>query len=398
MTKKILLNRRQILQLGLGSLAGIGTLALGRAKSWSKQISSLDNPNRKFTVIGTASLKERAADKGLFYGSAARNNPLSSDQTFIANFIQECGILVPEWDQKWTSLRPNISTFDFTYADRLAKFAKSHDMLLRGHTLVWHQNLPAWFQEEVNGSNVEQILQQHINTVVGRYAGKIHSWDVVNEAINVKDGRSDGLRQTPWLQLMGPDYLDFAFRAAAAADPKALLVYNEYGLDYDSRDDKAKRSAVLKLLEGLKSKGTPIHALGIQGHLNGAGNFLFNPRKFRSFLRDVASLGLKIIITELDVLDKDLPKNISKRDRIVAAAYEDYLSAALQEKAVIGVLTWGLSDRYTWLAEDNSSGERLSLPFSLRPLPLDVNGNRKLVWNAIARAFDQAPMRLPHSS
>ncbi|WP_016952919.1 endo-1,4-beta-xylanase [Anabaena sp. PCC 7108] len=384
--------RRHILKLGLGSLFGIGTLALGRAKCLSKKIEALDNPNRKFTVIGTTSLKERAAAKGLFYGAAVRINSLSSDKQFIANFVEECAILVPEWDLKWTSLRPNASSFKFTYADSLAKFAQAHGMLLRGHTLVWEQSLPKWFWQDVNSGNVVQILQQHIQTVVGRYAGQIHSWDVVNEAIHINDGRTDGLRNTRWLQLMGPDYINIAFQMAAKADPQALLVYNEYGLDYDSRDDDAKRLAVLRLLEGLKSKGTPIHALGIQAHLKGDSTF-FNPQKFRSFLREVAALGLKIIITELDVLDKNLPEDIKKRDRIVAAAYEEYLTAALQEPAVIGVLTWGLSDRYTWLAEDNSSGKLLPLPFSLRPLPLDADYNRKLAWNAIARAFDSAPRR-----
>ncbi|MTJ14895.1 endo-1,4-beta-xylanase [Anabaena sp. UHCC 0187] len=392
MTRKILLNRRQILQLGLGGLTGIGTLALGQAKCLSKQLEKLDNPNRKFTVIGQASLKQRAAAKGLFYGAAVRINPLFQDKKFRANFIQECGALVPEWDLKWTSLRPDISSFNFTYADRLAKFTQSNGMLLRGHTLVWHESLPTWFQKEVNSANVAKILQQHIKTVVGRYARQVHSWDVVNEAIDIKSGRADNLRNTPWLQLMGPDYIEFAFRTAAQADPHALLVYNEYGLDYDSRDDEAKRVAVLKLLKDLKWRGTPIHALGIQAHLNGAST-LFNSQKFRSFLGNVASLGLKILITELDVLDKNLPEDTTKRDQIVAAVYEDYLSAVLQEKAVIGVLTWGLSDRYTWLAEDNSSGKLLPLPFSLRPLPLDVNGNRKLAWNAIARAFDSAPRR-----
>jgi endo-1,4-beta-xylanase len=216
----------------------------------------------------------------------------------------------------------------------------------------------------------------------------MHSWDVVNEAIAVEDGRPDGLRKTPWLDLLGPNYIDLAFRLAAQADPQALLVYNDYGLEYDTPQDEAKRAAVLKLLERLKSQGTPIHAFGMQSHLSGHET-KFNPQKLRKFLGDVASLGLKIMITELDAIDEKLPLNIAVRDRIIAGAYEDYLSAALDEKAVIAVITWGLSDRYTWLSEFKPRKDRAAV----RPLPFDRNFNRKLAWNAIARAFDRAPKR-----
>jgi endo-1,4-beta-xylanase len=142
------------------------------------------------------------------------------------------------------------------------------------------------------------------------------------------------------------------------------------------------------LLEGLKSKGTPIHALGIQAHLL-PGKNKFNQEKLRRFLRDVASLGLKIMITEMDVADKELPVDIKIRDRIIAGVYEDYLSAALDEKAVIAVITWGLSDRNSWLSEFQPRDDHAPV----RPLPLDAQMQRKLVWNAIARAFDHAPKR-----
>lgn len=221
-----------------------------------------------------------------------------------------------------------------------------------------------------------------------RYAGKIHSWDVVNEIIQPKDGRRDNLRITPWLQLLGPNYIDLAFRLTAAADPKALLVYNEYGLDYDNPEQETKRTAVLKLLERLRAKSVPIHALGIQAHLS-PGDNKFNPKKLRQFLHHVAGLGLKILITELDVVDKKLPRDIKVRDRIIAAVYEDYLSTVLEEKAVIAVITWGLSDRYSWLNEFEPRPDRAPV----RPLPLDAQMQRKLAWNAIARAFDNAPKR-----
>ena len=161
------------------------------------------------------------------------------------------------------------------------------------------------------------------------------------------------------------------------------MVYNDHRLEYDTSEEEARRTAVLKLLEHLKSRGTPIHALGMQAHLRG-DETRFKAKKLRDFMRNVASLGLKIMITEMDVTDQKLPKNIDTRDRIVAGVYEDYLAVVLDEPAVIAVLTWGLSDRYTWLSSYKSRKDRALV----RPLLLDAQLKRKLAWNAIARAVD----------
>ncbi len=399
-----LVTRRSALWLGLGTLAGIGALVKGKTTGWSDRTQVLGTQKRDFRVVGELSLKQRAAAKGLIYGIAITYPNISSDQKLAALIAQEGGILVPEWELKWyvgsKPLRPDPVNFDFTRADWMAKFARTHEMLLRGHALVWHESLPPWFKKTVNSQNAKQFLTQHIQKVVGRYAGQMHSWDVVNEAIDIYDKQPNGLRKTPWLELLGADYIDLAFRVAAAADPNALLLYNDYGLEYDTPRHEAKRNAVLKLLERLKSRGVPIHALGIQSHLNGNEkrfnpqkfqNFLRNvaPQKFQNFLRNVADLGLKILITELDVTDKDLPLDPLVRDRMVAAAYEDYLTAVLEEPAVIAVITWGLSDRYTWLSQFKPRADKAAV----RTLPLDANLKPKLAWNAIARAFDRAPKR-----
>jgi endo-1,4-beta-xylanase len=367
-------------------LAGGCVLVKGRANPQPKYIEALDDPKRDFTVVGEASLKERAAAKGLIYGSAG-NYGFSSDSELATRFVQDCAILVPENELKWETLRPNPDSFDFTKGDWLAEFARTHGILFRGHPLVWDQQMPKWFKDKVNSQNARQVLLKHITTVVSHYAGKMHSWDVVNEAVWPEDKQPGGLRNTPWLQLLGPDYIDLAFRAAAEADPQALLVYNGDRLDHDTPDDEARRVAVLKLLEGLKSRGTPVQALGIQAHLY--GDKQLNPRKLKAFLRDVADLGLKILITELDVVDQNLPLDINVRDRIVARVYEDYLSIVLDEPAVIAVLTWGLSDRHTWHSGYNPRGDKAPV----RPLPLDAQLKRKLAWNAIARAFEKAPRR-----
>jgi endo-1,4-beta-xylanase len=388
MLNKRLISRRNALLLGLGSLSSVGVIATAKTKYQSDQIKLLDNPKRTFKVFGGITLRKHASARGILYGAAAREDLLVSNPELATSYAQQCGILVPEWELKWNILRPAPDKFDFTKADWLAKFAHTHGMLFRGHTLVWHEALPPWFNSTVNQQNAQKFLVEHITTVTKHYAGHMHSWDVVNEAIEPNDNQSDGLRNTPWLQFLGPDYIDLAFRVAAQADPKALLIYNDYGLEYDNPKDEAKRTAVLKLLERLKSKGTPIHGLGIQSHLTGYETH-FNPKKLRRFLADVASLGLKILVTELDVVDQKLPAAFTVRDRIVAATYEDYLSVVLAEPAVIAVLTWGLSDRYTWHSTYNPRPDQAAV----RPLPLDSQMKPKLAWNAIARAFDKAPKR-----
>jgi endo-1,4-beta-xylanase len=385
--KQPVMNRRSML-LGMSAVTVVGGIEYVKDR-----LQVLSGWNRDFKVFGTKSLRDRAAAKGLIYGATSLKRILSSDTNFAAHFAQECGILVPEAELKWQTLRPSLESFNFAPGDWLLEFTREHKIKLRGHTLIWHGALPSWFAEKVDRRNVEQVLKHHIERVVTHYAGEIHSWDVVNEAIALNDGRADGLRKTPWLQLLGPEYFEIAFHTAAQADPKALLVYNDYSLDFDSPEQEAKRTAVLKLLERLKSRGVPIHALGTQAHL-WAGTSRYNSKKLRAFLHEVASMGLKILVTEMDVADKKLPKDINLRDRIVAGMYEDYLSVVLDEPAVIAVLTWGLSDRYTWLSGYQPRADKAPV----RPLPLDDKMNRKLAWNAIARAFDRAPKRSPHST
>jgi len=391
MARKRRLIRRRAFLLSLGASLSVASCAMtSRARQLNNRRQAIGDEERSFKVIGEAPLNDRAGAKGLIYGAASQYRHLSSNSEFAACFVQECGMLVPENELKWKTLRPKPDRFDFTPGDRMAEFACTHNLLLRGHTLVWHHraSLPGWFKDKVNGKNAEQILINHIKTVAGHYAGKMHSWDVVNEAILPSDGRADGLRKTRWLKFLGPNYIDIAFHAAAEADPQALLVYNDHQLEDDKPQHEAKRTKVLKLLERLKSRGVPVQALGIQSHMGANIRKRFTGKKLRGFLRDVASLGLKILVTEMDVIEKQ-PLDVTARDRLIAGVYEDYLTVVLDEPAVIAVVTWGLSDHYTWLSNyaPRKDGK------SVRPLPLDANMKRKLAWNAIARTFDKAPRR-----
>jgi endo-1,4-beta-xylanase len=330
------------------------------------------------------SLRAQAAAHGLLYGAAAAYGPLQNDPAYSAHLAQECNLLVPENVLKWTTVHPDPDRFDFLPGDFLEHFAASHQMKMRGHTLVWHEQLPRWFASTVTTENARGYLERHIRTVMGHYQDNMHSWDVVNEAVHPPDGREDGLRRTPWLDLLGPQYLEIAYATAAEADADALAGYNDYGLDYDTPQDEAKRQAVLGLLRRLKKQNVPIHAFGIQAHLTAARQPNFRPDILRRFLAEIGALGLKILITELDVSDAGLAEDVEARDRAVAEVYETYLTAALAEPAVIAVLTWGLTDKYTWLASRN---RRLD-GSPVRVLPLDREFHRKPAWYAIAKAFD----------
>ena len=235
-------------------------------------------------------------------------------------------------------------------------------------------------------------MLDHIARTVGRYRGRIFSWDVVNEAIEVADGRPDGLRHAIFLQRFGDGYLRRAFEAARAADPDCQLVYNDYGFEYATRWHAQRRRALLDLLARFRRDGTPVDAVGLQSHL--VAEQSFDAAEWRRFLGAIASMGYRIVLTELDVADTALPSNIATRDAAVADEYRRYLDATLDERAVESVLTWGLSDRWTWMRgvaalPSHKRGDGLPQ----RPLPFDEALRRKPAWSAIARAFAVAPTR-----
>ncbi|WP_299411955.1 endo-1,4-beta-xylanase [Acaryochloris sp. IP29b_bin.148] len=375
--------KRRDFVLGLGTMAGAG-VAVGVDGWRSHPVHQRPSVALSLPSHDAQPLRELAAQKNLLYGAATQKRFLTSDPIFASYFQRECGVLTPEVELKWKRLRPTPNEFNFNDGDWLANFAAQNQMALRGHTLVWHKGLPPWFATHINALNARDQMLKHIETVVGHFAGRVHSWDVVNEAVFPLHHRRDGLRENPWLQMLGPNYIEMAFQAAAAADPNTLLVYNEVALDFDENDKK--RAATLALLQRLKAKKVPIHALGIQGHLRGKTKI--NAEKLKTFLREVSALGLKIMITELDVTDRAFPRDIDQRDRQVAEIYSEYLSVVLQEPAVNALITWGLSDRYIWLK--NEARKDVALP---RPLPLDRQMNRKLAWSAIANNLKAAPKR-----
>jgi endo-1,4-beta-xylanase len=377
------LSRRKF--LSKASAVGAGAYALLRKSS-----SALLREHVPAQDPSTTPLKTLAASKGFLFGSSATQPELATDPQYEQVFASQCGLLVPELELKWFALRPTPDTFDFGPADWLYNYAQQRQMKFRGHTLVWHAALPHWFGSYANSQNAKQLLLTHINTVVTHYAGKMHSWDVINEAMFPSDGRSDGLRNSPWMQFLGPDYIEMAFRAAAAADPNAILSWNEGNIENGSASIEEKRRLFLLQLKELRRRNVPIHAIGVQSHLVGTDPGFAGPQ-FANFLDEVSALGLKILVTEMDITDYDPDTGIAKRNQMIGSRYEQYLNVVLKRKSVIAVLTWGMSDRYTWTHRGFKWPRRDGV--AMVPLPYDENMSPKPAWYGMARAFENAPQR-----
>lgn len=395
------MERREFLRASAAALLVAGS---GRCVQADTGVDALPAtlPAETEALRGRHSLQAHAHRHGILAGAAVVVRVLEGDPALQRLIAEQYGIVVPENELKWRALRPSQDRFDFTESDALFAFAKGHHLQVRGHTLVWHNSVPDWLKDGTgNGTGIEssqldvrQLLIDHIHTVVGRYRGRVHSWDVVNEAILPADGQQDDLRKSFWYDGIGPDYIEIAFRAAREADPHVRLSYNDYGVEYDNPEDSARRASILALLRRLQQRQVPLDAVGVQSHIKAGPQFL--PGKgLTEFIETVRQMGLEVYITELDVNEDDLLfDEVKQRDEAIAATYRDYLHVALANPAVKAVLTWGVSDRRTWL-NDGPTHHRKQPNRPQRSLPFDRDYRPKDAFFAIRDSFDarQGPSR-----
>lgn len=371
------------------------SLAAGAAVAIPGWMRADDTAGNPVPFTGSDSLRAHAQARGLLFGTAVNPALLDVDGMAAGNVtdpytqlvLAQANIVVAENAMKWGPLRPTPTTYDFTQADRLVRFATFAGQRIRGHNLCWHQQLPTWFKTTATKDNARQLLVDHIQTVAGRYRNKLHSWDVVNEAVELKDGRADGLRKSPWLELMGPEYIELAFQTAAAADPGSRLTYNDYGIELDTADQSAKRGQVLLLVRRLKARNVPIHAIGVQSHLQATG-----PQPgagLLEFIREAKKMDLEVYVTELDVNTHTLEGGDEAQDEAVARVYRNYLGMVLGEPNVKAALTWGISDAYTWLNSKSDWAQRKD-GARQRPLPFDDKFNPTPAFAAARDAIDNA--------
>jgi endo-1,4-beta-xylanase len=337
-------------------------------------------------------LRAAAASRGLLYGSYIDPWELQQEPDYATVCERECGLMVTA-RMDWDHLQPTADRHDFSGVDADWDWARKYDMKFRGHTLVYGERAPKWYSDLPDRATVIKALESHVAETCRHFAGRVQSWDVCEEAILIPAGRADHLRPHVFLEKIGPDYLDISYRTARANDPAARLVYNEFGIEMEMPEQLAKRAVMLDLIDGFKKRGVPLDAVGLQSHLFFADMPHFDESKFSRFLDELAARGLEIMITELDVADKGAPPEIAARDAAVAGVYKRYLDVALANRAVTTVITWGVSDRMSWIISVPDPHTHRDDGLRARPLPFDTEMHPKPALDAMLAALRAAPQR-----
>lgn len=285
---------------------------------------------------------------------------------------------------KYDWLRPKGPQADFHMADRILAFAAEARIPFTATTLFWN-DYPAPWLKHLSVAELRRLFDAHVDEVVGRYAGRIAAWVVVNEPFAPWDGEPGIYRKGPWYAAFGPGYIERAFRRARAADPSARLILNEGFCE--RRDDigAAVRPALRGLARRLLDDGVPVDTIGLQGHIQ--PRYGVDHVAYGAYLAELADLGLSLEITELDVDDSRMPGDIEVRDRQVAEQYRAFLDQVLAVPRIRSIMTWGISDRTTWYS-DVAKAENPVSPRPPRPLPYDRAMQPKPATAAIRAAFE----------
>jgi endo-1,4-beta-xylanase len=336
----------------------------------------------------SGSLKDAGAKCGIKVGLQSGRQTLQIPE-FAQIVTDNFNMLTPGNELKWPRLRPGPDTFDFADPDWMVNFCEANGILVHGHNLCWNSPMssPSWFKNTLDKSNASHYLTEHITTVMRHYQGRIDSWDVVNEPTVFWSKRSDGLYPGIWLDLLGPTYIDTAFHAAAAADPKALLVLNVYDVEHGTPDHETTRKTTIALLKQLLARGVPIQAVGMESHLDaslppgGVG--------LSAFIEQVRDMGLQMLITEMDINDTHTEGDFQTRDEIVAKTYRDYLTQVVPISGAKRVIFWTPTDKWDWLNSTNiPHGERADKT-PHRPGLFDDTMGPKLAFGAVRSALGE---------
>jgi endo-1,4-beta-xylanase len=274
-------------------------------------------------------------------GVAAQHSMLS-DPTLVAFITGQCSVFTPAREFGWGTIHPTPDKYDFREADWMMQFVAANDVEAHGHCLCWNDWNPSWLNTGLTSANAEQILASHINTIMGRYHGRFASWDVVNEPIRTGQGNPDGLNGGPWLSALGPTYIRIAFELAAQADPQSIRVLNLDTLEQDDAQSQHNRDASLKLVERLLGQKVPLQSIGLESHLSGGTSA--RSKAMIAFIREIKSMGLTFMITEMDVNDTSMPGDDDTRKRLDGQYYFDYLQEMLSLSPT-HVIFWTPTDK-----------------------------------------------------
>jgi endo-1,4-beta-xylanase len=345
------MKRRSVLTAGA---AGAAALLAGGTSARAATLSRAATATAGDVPWASASLRDLAAGIGLRFGSALIPQDIQTP-SYAAIAGSQFSAVTPGNGMKWQIVEPTQGVYDWTQADQLVSFAHANGQLIRGHTLIWHNQLPDWLTAgvadgSISSAQLRALAQNHITVEVSRYRGKIWQWDVCNEFFT--DTSPSELDPTNWwIVNAGPDIIPDAFRWAHAADPNALLFYNDYNIGGEDGTN-AKSDAVYAYVQQLLADGVPIHGVGNQGHLD--TQYGWNPALLRQDLERYASLGLKVAITEADV--RTFVNNATDQvptDNLALFAqpyeYSEMLKAALAVPQCISFTVWGFTDSDSWV-------------------------------------------------
>jgi endo-1,4-beta-xylanase len=394
-------SRRNVLLAGGAGAAGaaMGLIPFGIAEAAGA---------RSRLGVNVPALWRAAASRGILYGSSIATWQIEDDKTgkisdpgYAELHPHHAAMLFTEDDLLWWRIKPRPHSFlDFTHPDRIYAFAeKSRQLVYGGPGLVWDDGFGDGWKDkdlwDISEKRARHILYDTLREVMQRYSGRTAVWAVVNEAIvNGTDKGRGGLRtDVPWFRTIGPGYVAEAFHEARQADPHGLLLLNDFGYETVSQyGDRPidKMRATLQVIDKLQKDNVPLDAFGIQAHLL-ADHFAerFHPRQYQNFIRELGQRGLMVLITEMDVLDDGLPKAAAPRDAMIADVYRRYLGAALESHFVKALISFGLTDRYTWLDEDLPRDDGTHR----RPLAFSRQLRAKPAYHAIHRKLAEAPVR-----
>lgn len=309
-------------------------------------------------------LRQAAASSSKLIGAAIGSGYLS-EGPYAATAGAQFNFATPENEMKWQSTEPAQNSFTFSSGDAIVAFAQQNGMQVKGHTLVWHSQLPAWVSAITDATQLRAAMINHVFQVVLHYSGQVVAWDVVNEV--VADG-GQSLRSTIFYNLLGPSYIDDAFNAAHSADPNARLYLNEYGAEGAG----AKSDYVYNLVQGMLARGIPIHGVGLQMH-TGSADASPSAAQVATNMQRLAALGLDVAITEMDV--SICAGDLDTQGR----RFHDIIAVCVAQPACKAVTVWGVSDEHSWL-----NGMSCTSP---RPLLFDESYLGKPaqlgVWNAL---------------
>jgi endo-1,4-beta-xylanase len=335
-----------------------------------------------------ASLDVLARASGRRFGFAVSAN--YAGKAPVAELLrQHAGVITAENAMKWRHIQTAFGGRDYSDADKVVALATSLKADIRGHTLAWHQSTPAY----LSAASAEQFIRAqtaHLQALVTRYQGRIHTWDVLNEAVEVNDSIGSGMRESVLSKLWGVDRYPELFELARAADPSAKLAYNDYGMEQDEPWCERRRSAVLHLLEPWAKRKVPVDVMGLQAHLDLSRRF--SATKLLAFFDELKALGLTIQITELDVRDSTTTGTLSERDSAVAALYTDFVDACISHPAVEMIVMWNVTDADTWINRW-AQGQRRLDGQPMRPTLFDALGQPKRAFDAVAASLRQTKIK-----